>query len=614
MAEQLQQRSYYIIALMAAIVLLFIGKLFHIQVADETFTTAAKNNAVQKIIDYPYRGEIYDRNGQLLVKNQAVFDVMVVPREIKGLDTTRFCRLFNIPKEEFLERMAEAKNYSRIKPSPFIRQISLEDWQRIQDQFIDFPGFYTTTRTVRSYPHGVMGVGLGYLAEVSKPFLEKQGKDGYYRMGDYIGISGLESQYELQMRGRRGVKYQLVNVHGEVKGRFMGGDFDTLSQKGADLYTHVDLDLQLLAESLMVGKAGSIVAIDPKTGGILSFVNAPTYDPNQLRGRDFSKNYRVLQQDKYLPLFNRPLMSMYPPGSIFKLIQGLIGQQLGVITENTGFPCNTSIVKCHNHPPARSLIMATQYSCNPYFLAAYRRIINQDKSPNTFVDSRLGYQQWRDYISAFGVGQKLGVDLPNEKKGILPSTNYFDKVYGANQWKYSNIRSISIGQGEVGMVPLQMANVAAAIANRGHYFTPHFIKSINDTTPTRFTERHETGIDPRYFDPIIEGMQRAVDAGTVSSKARLKGVAICGKTGTAQNPQGDDHSVFIAFAPRDNPTIAIAVFVENAGFGGLVAAPIATLMIEKYLTDTITRVPLKEKLLKADYLYNKPNAYNKKQL
>lgn len=612
----IENRQYIIQAFFILIGLLFVIKLFFLQIADETFTQAARNNAVQKLIDYPYRGEIYDRNGKMLVKNEAVFDIMVTPREMsKEMDTVRFCQLFGISKEEFITKINEAKAYSRVKPSPLIKQISLADWQRIQDNFVDFPGFVNVPRTVRSYPAPVMGVALGYLGEVSKNFLEKQGANGYYRMGDYIGISGLESHYEEALRGQRGVKYQLVNVHGVVKGRFMSGAFDTAAVKGQNLHTHIDLGLQQYAESLMVGKAGSVVALDPKTGGILAFVNAPSYDPNQLRGREFKLNYRRLQKDSTLPLFNRPLMAMYPPGSIFKLLQSLIGQQLQVIDSNTGFPCSQTVVKCHNHPSAGNLKMAVQYSCNPYYLAVYRRIINQNKSPNTFIDTRLGYDQWREFIERFGVGKKLGVDIPNEKKGILYTHKYFDRVYGENRWKFSNIYSLSIGQGELGIVPLQMANIAATIANRGWYITPHFVKSVGDSNliPKEYVERHETQIDPKYYEVIIKGMQGAVEAGTVSSKARLKGVTICGKTGTAQNPHGDDHSVFICFAPKDDPKIAIASFVENAGFGGLWAAPIATLMIEKYLTDKVDRRDLEKKMKEANFLKTKKNAYTSKK-
>ncbi len=586
-------RRVIIQVFIVGISLLFIGKLFYLQLLEDNYKTAANNNALLKEIEYPYRGLVYDRKGKEMVYNVPVYDLLVTPKEVsKTMDTMRFCNLLGISKDDFKSKMLEAKTYSRVKPSAFLKQISNEDFARIQDQFIDFPGFRISPRTVRAYPSPSLANALGYIGEISKARLDKFAKQGnfYYKTGDYIGIAGLEKSYEELLRGKRGVNYIMVDVHGVKRGKFKNGAFDTASVKGENLISGIDYELQKYGEKLMWNKAGSVVAIEPSTGEILAFISAPSYDPAMLTGREFPKNYRRLALDSSKPLFNRPLMAMYPPGSIFKLLQALIGMQEGVIDSGTVFPCSQTVVKCHKHPSPQRLKGAVQYSCNPYFLGVYRKIINQEKDANTWKDTRIGYEKWREYVLRFGVGQPLGVDVPNEKKGILPTYKYFDKVYGANRWKFSNIYSMSIGQGELGIVPLQMANIAAILANRGWYYTPHFIKGIGDKAivPEQFKVRHETGIKKEYYELVVEGMKNAVERGTVWSKARLKGIEICGKTGTAQNPHGEDHSVFICFAPKENPKIAMAVFVENAGFGGLNAAPIASLMIEKYLNDTIS--------------------------
>jgi penicillin-binding protein 2 len=606
-----EDRKYIIQGLFILTGVIFLIRLFYLQVLDDSYKQAASANAVQRIIDYPYRGSLYDRNNKLLVYNIPVFDILVVPKELdKNLDTLAVCRLFRMSKEDFIAKMKEAKSYSRFKPSPFVKQLGQEDFAAIQDRLAQFKGFIVSPRTVRGYPHQSMANVLGYIGEISKNMLERMKQQGntYYSSGDYIGISGLEAEYEELLRGKRGVRHVLVNVHGLQKGKFEEGKFDTLAIRGEDLYTTLDLDLQQYGEQLMQNKAGSIVAIEPSTGEILAFVSAPTYDPNLLTiQRNFSTNFNLLQQDPNKPLFNRPLMAMYPPGSVFKLIQALIGQQLGVIDSNSTFPCDRSIVNCHSHPSPTNLHGAIRYSCNPYFVSVFRRIINRNQAKSVFKEAELGYKEWREMAHSFGIGVKLGTDIPHVKTGILPTTNYFDKVYGAGRWKFSNLYSMSIGQGEVGTIPLQLANLACIMANRGWYITPHFIRSAGQKgKPEKFKQKHKTVVDEQFYTVAVNGMEDAVRSGTVTWRAHLKGVSVCGKTGTAQNPHGDDHSVFICFAPKYNPKIALAVFVENAGFGGLVAAPIASLMIEKYLNDTITRKDLEKQMLEKQFLLQKP--------
>jgi penicillin-binding protein 2 len=601
--KYLESRKYVIQGMFIVVGIVYSIKLFSIQVIDESYKLAAESNALQKIVQYPFRGLVYDRNGKLLVENTPVYDLMVIPKEAKNPDTLRFCALFNITAEEFRERLIAAKKYSYVKPSVFLQRLSNQEFGSVQDHLIDFPGFYINARTVRGYSHASMAHSLGYIGEISPRQLENTRFKGY-RSGDYIGISGIESEYEPYLAGKRGVKYMMVNVRGVQKGSFKEGLYDTLSIAGQNLVSTLDLDLQQYGEKLMKGKMGSVVAIEPATGEILAFISAPFYDPNLLTGKELGRNYLQLQRDSLKTLLNRPLMGVYPPGSIYKLVQALIGLQEGVITPNTMFACNKSLVNCHPHSSPTNLMGSVQHSCNPYYYQVFRNIVNQNKSPNTFRDTSIGLANWNKHIESFGFGQKLGIDLPNEKKGLLASNELYDKIYGKDRWKFSTIRSISIGQGEVGVVPLQMANMAAIFANRGYYYTPHLIRSIGeDGKPLeKYTERHYTTIDPKHFTPIIDGMESVVKAGT-GRKANLDhlGITVCGKTGTAEN-KGEDHAVFVAFAPKENPKIALAVYVENAGFGGQSAAPIARLMIEKYMKGAISQQSFEDWVVNAEYL------------
>lgn len=600
MRDQRPAVILFVIFLVSGILLV---KLFAIQVLDDSFLKRAESNAIQRIVDHPYRGLVYDRSGKLLVFNNPIFDLMVVPREFHLRDTAKFCELFRISKEQLIEGYNLAKSYSKVKPSPLIKQLSNTDFARIQDFLVDYPGLFILTRSVRSYPSPTAAHALGYIGEISAGQL---GRDtlSYYSQGDYVGLSGLEKYYENELRGKKGVKYKMVNVRGMDKGPFKEGQYDTISIAGKNLTSTIDLDLQQFGELLMAGKTGSVVAIEPKTGEILAMISAPFYDPNQLTGAEFGKTYKVLNTDNSKPLFNRPIMATYPPGSIFKIVQSLIGLQEGVLTPNSTFACNRSLVACHNHPNPVNLFGAIRNSCNPYYHQAFRQIINREVSSNTFKDTEIGLNAWRESVLKFGLGAPLGIDISGEKGGDIPSSKLYDRIYGAGHWKYSTIYSLSIGQGEMQVTPLQMANLAAIFANKGYYYTPHLIKAIDGDPkkiPAKFQEKRFVGVDARHFDLIQEAMVEAI-YGT-AARAVMTDLVIAGKTGTAQNPHGEDHSVFIAFAPKDDPKIAIAVYVENAGWGGRAAASTASLMIEKYIRKTISRPELQDYVMAGNFIY-----------
>lgn len=596
------QRPITIIIAIALVGVVLLTKLFLIQVADDSFLKRAERNAIQRVVDHPYRGLVNDRNGNIMVYNNPIFDLMVIPKEFSVKDTARFCDIFKISKEDLIEGYTAARKYSSVKPSPLIKQISTSEFARIQDYLIDYPGLFVMTRAVRSYPQKSAANALGYIGEISAGQLERDTVK-YYRQGDYVGLSGIEGFYERDLRGVKGVKYKMVNVRGVDKGSFKGGEFDTASIAGYNLTSTIDLELQKYGEMLMEGKRGSVVAIEPKTGEILSMISAPSYDPNMLTGSKFGSNYLLLNRDESKPLFNRPIMAMYPPGSIFKIVQSLVGLQMGVITPNTTYACNRSLVACHNHPSPVNLFGAIRNSCNPYYHQAYRAMINREVSSSTFKDTEIGLNAWREYILKFGLGGPLGIDLYNEKGGSIPSSSLYDRIYGPGRWKYSTIYSLSIGQGEMLVTPLQMANLAAIFANKGHYYVPHLIKAIDGDSrkiPEKYRTKMDVGVDPHHFDLVQDAMAEAI-YGT-AARAAIKDIAIAGKTGTAQNPQGEDHSVFIAFAPKEDPKIAIAVYVENAGWGGRAAASTASLMIEKYLRGHITRPSLEEYVLAGKFM------------
>jgi penicillin-binding protein 2 len=587
---------------------IFIGKLFFLQVIDDTYEKAADNNAIRKIIQIPFRGEVYDRFGKLIVYNTPVYDLYMIPRKAVVKDTNHFCRVFRVTKEYFIKTTQRARAYSRVKPSLFLKHLSKEDFASVQDAMVDFPGFFFETNAFRTYQSSSFSNALGYVAEISPTALLDQ-KDDYYRQGDYVGISGIESFYEETLRGQRGVKYRMVNSNGVEKGDYKNGSLNINPVSGNNLYTSIDLAIQEYADSLMQHKVGSLVAIEPSTGEILAMVSAPSYDASQLTGNNFSKYYQQLALDPMKPLLNRPPSAYYRPGSTFKLVQALVGQQLGFIGPGTVFSHAGAPVKCHGHGPV-DLRGAIRVSCNPYFYHAFRKMVYDNTTGDTYERSAKGLQRWADLVANFGFGRKLGVDLGNEKKGILPNVEYYNSVYkGEKMWKFSNIYSISIGEGEIVVSPLKMANLAAIIANRGWYIPPHVVKGVGlqRSIDPFYKTPVKVGVEAKYFNVVIDGMEDAVTHGTVEADGRIPDIKMVGKTGTSQNQKGKDHSIFIAFAPRDNPKIAIAVFVENAGFGGSAAAPIASLVVEKYLKRKVDRKAVETKFMNMNYL---PNVYS----
>ena len=609
MSTTLENRKWIILGIFFLTGIIFAVKLFIVQVVNQEYKLRAENNSIKRRVIHPHRGTILDRDGRVLVVNAPVYDIMITPNQVNIKDTLAFCELVGITKEEFIKKLAEVDEYGN-KSVPFIKQISKVNFARIQDRLITFPGFSVESRTVRLYPHKSLANALGYIAEINARELEAD-TSKYYQLGDYVGRSGIESSYEKELRGIKGAEYFWEDALGNHKGKYKGGAYDSTKSDGKRLISSIDLELQQYGELLMQNKKGAVVAIEPTTGEILSLISAPSYDPNMLTGAEIRKNYNILLKDEHKPLFNRTIRAKYPPGSTFKTIQALIGMQVNVVNSHSVFACNKALVKCHFHPTA-DLQRSIQHSCNPYYYQVFRRIVHQNKISMTDSivtvakdrNHRKGYKIWRDYVSSFNLGKKTGVDLANELDGLIPKLDFFDNRYGKENWKYSNIYSLSIGQGEIGVIPVQLANVAATIANRGHYYAPHLIKSIGDQKTPRpeYLVKHQTKIDPKHFDLIIAGMRGAYTNGTVSYMAIIQDLEICGKTGTSQNPHGEDHSVFIAFAPRNNPKIAMAVYVENAGFGGSWAAPIAALMIEKYLKGEITRKDTEAMVINKEFI------------
>jgi penicillin-binding protein 2 len=566
-----------------AVGFIFIIKLFGLQVLDSKYKVSATNNVLREIVQYPARGLIYDRNGVLLVFNKPAYDLLVTPREVEKFDTVAFCKLLEISKEDLIAGIQKAREYSTYKPSILIKQIPPESFAYLQEQLYKFKGFHTQSRTLREYYHPSAAHVLGYVSEVNDADI---GKDDYYKSGDYIGASGIEKTYEKQLRGIKGIKKQLVDVHNRIKGSYLDGAEDFPAEIGNDLITTLDADLQRYAEELFQNKKGAVVAIEPSTGEVLALVSAPTYDPSLLVGRIRGANYNRLSEDPVKPLFNRAIQAKYPPGSTFKIINTLIGLETGAITTGTRFYCNgkaTTPLRCtHSHVSPGNVIDAIRESCNPFLWNTFRAIIYKYK---TVAE---GFDMWRNFVESFGIGRIISSDFPNALSGDLPTSENYSKIYGKGRWSPLTIRSLAIGQGELGATPLQMANVAAIVANRGYYYPPHLIKNVeNDTVASDFRVKHYSKISPEHFEPIIAGMEQVLK-GNMASRVGVPGVIMCGKTGTVENNQGSDHSVFTAFAPKDNPKIAIFVYVENGVWGSRYAAPIAGLMVEKYLNDTIS--------------------------
>ncbi len=601
--NQFAERRYVFIVGVMLVGIVFIVRLFQLQVMDSSYKVSAENNSQSHVVVYPARGLIYDRNGELLVSNQAAYDIMVVPNMVSDPDTSEFCRILEITPEDFTQRMQKAREYSTRVASIFMKQVRLEKASVLQEKMYQFPGFYLQSRTLRTYSRPIASHVLGYVGEVDKRILEN---NDYYQMGDYIGVIGIEKSYEEVLRGKKGLKIYLKDAHNRIIGSYEEGKYDIPVEVGKNIMITLDADLQEYGEKLMEPFVGSIVAIEPESGEILSLVSSPCFPPNALVGRDLGNSIARLSADTLNPLFNRALMAQYPPGSTFKTINGLIGLQEGVINPSTMFGCSFGYhyrnihVGCHTHKSPLDLRKGIQNSCNSYFCNVFRQIMEDPEYEN----SEAAFNSWRKHVTSFGFGSKLGTDFTNELAGNVPTSDYYDSYYRSGHWNFLTIISLAIGQGELLITPMQMANMTAAIANRGHYYIPHVIKEIEGRDMIDFTyiEPHKTTIDSSNFDPIIDGMELAVNGGEGSTAriARMRDITICGKTGTAENPHGEDHSIFIAFAPKEDPKIALAVYVENQGFGSTWAAPIASLMIEQYLTGEVNRRWLEQYVLKGN--------------
>ena len=603
MKYTLENRRYVISGAVVFLVLIYVIRLFMLQIIDSDYKAWADSNAFLKKTLYPSRGLIYDRNGKLLVYNQPAYEVMMIMREVQPFDTLDFCQILGITKEQFVKRVADIKDrrlnpgYSSYVPQLFMNQLSAQEYGVLQEKLYKFPGFYIQNRTNREYEYPYAANILGYIGEVNKKDIEN---DSYYVQGDDSGRSGVERSYEKVLRGVKGEEILLRDAHGRIKGKYDEGKHDRAPESGKNLTLAIDMELQAYGEKLMQNKLGGIVMIEPETGEVLCMVSAPSYDPSLLVGRKRGKNHLMLQRDPSKPLFDRPLMAQYPPGSTFKPTQGLIFLQEQVITPETRYTCAHGYTfrggkpACHGHPSPLPLSGALSTSCNSFFPWGLHDMLD---SRVRYPSVQQAFDVWKDHMVSMGYGYKLGIDLPGEKRGYIPNSKTYDKIYRGS-WNSSTIISIAIGQGEILATPLQICNLAATVANRGYFITPHVVKEIQDTPlDTLYTRRRYPTIDSHYYEYVAEGMRGAVIGspyGATCRGANLPDIEVCGKTGTAENPHGKDHSIFMGFAPYHQPKVAICVFVENAGFGATYAVPIGRLMIEKYLN---REIPEADKML-----------------
>jgi penicillin-binding protein 2 len=582
----LEKRKLVIGGFIVAIVIIYIIRLVQLQVMDSTYKANADNNAFMEKVIYPSRGLIYDRNDSLVVFNSPEYDLMMIPKDVLPFDTIDFCNTLQISREEFehrLEEMKKGRSYSAFTQQVFMNHLSPEDYGRLQEKLYRFPGFFVVQRILRQYNYHVAANVLGDIREVNAKDIEN---DPYYRPGDYTGDLGIEKSYEQWLRGVKGKEILIRDATGKIKGRYNDGADDVSPVAGNNLKLSIDIGLQAYGEMLMQGKVGAIVCIEPKTGEILALVSSPTYDPALLMGKERGKNYRDLVNNRLKPLYDRSIMAAYPPGSTFKPTQGLIFLDEGIISTSTAFPCHRGYINaglrvgCHGHGSPIALKPALQTSCNAYFCWGFKYMMDKRSK---YGSTGKAFEVWKNHMVSMGYGYKLGVDMPGESRGFIPNTAFYDKIYGEGRWVGQTIISDAIGQGEILATPLQIANLSATIANRGYYITPHVVKNIEGVGVLKKNlERHDTDIDKSYYNDIVEGMRMAVLGGTCT-RANIPGLDVCGKTGTAQNPHGRDHSVFMGFAPMNDPKIAVCVYVENAGFGAAFGVPIGALMIQRYL-------------------------------
>ncbi len=590
---RLEKRKYVIGGLLIVLAVIYIFRLLELQVFETKYKENADSNAFLRKTVYPSRGQMFDRNGNLVVYNKPAYDVMIIPREIGDFDTLDLCSTLRISKEELRGYFEDMRNprknpgYSSYTQQVLITHISAEDYGRLQEKLYRFPGFFIQKRILREYAYEVGANFLGNIREVNRRDIEN---DDYYRPGDYTGDLGIEKSYEYFLRGVKGQEILIRDAHGRIKGRYENGAKDVAPVSGKDLKLSIDIKLQEYGEKLMQGKIGAIVAIEPATGEILALVSSPTYNPKELVGRERGKNYRALVNDPYKPLYDRSIMAAYPPGSTFKPTQGLIFRQEGIIDLSTAYPCYHGYINgglrvgCHGHESPITLKPAIRTSCNAYFCWGFKNMIDRRSKYGSPANA---FEVWKNYMVDLGYGYKLGVDLPGESRGFIPNSKFYSKIYGENRWSANTIISVAIGQGEILATPLQIANLCATVANRGYYVRPHIVKEIADTViAEEYRVKHVSRIRSEYFEEIAEGMRMAVVGGTCRN-AQFPGYEVCGKTGTAQNPHGKDHSSFMGFAPMTDPKIAICVYVENGGWGATYGVPIGGLMMEMYLNGTI---------------------------
>lgn len=589
------ERQTRLVIGLCAFALILIIRLFYIQLVDRSYRDLSKANAMVHVPIYPTRGLIKDRNGKILVGNKVCYDILVTPIEIKHqFDTTTFCNIFGVSREFMRDKFKEYRMYRKrigYQSLILIKQVEPETYMKFAEVAMNFPGFRGQARTIRQYPYNAGGNLLGYVSEVDRDYIDKH--PGEYRSGDYAGKTGIEAARETDLRGIKGDQIYLRNNRNQIETRYMDGEMDVEAVPGHDIVTTIDAELQNFGQQLMDGKVGSLVAIEPKTGEILTLVSSPGIDVDQLA--DIGKHYSEIVKNPYKPMFNRAVQASYPPGSVFKLVNGLIGLQEGVLTPETMYPCSMGYhygsknkLGCHAHKSPINMEESIMMSCNAYYCYVLRSIIENKK----YDSIEEAFNKWNEYVHSFGFGEKLGSDFPSELGGNIPTAELYNRRYGRNHWRANTIISLSIGQGEIGCTPLHLANLCATIANRGYYYIPHIIKSSEGIEiDEKYTEKHYTMVDTTNFKKVIKGMWRAVNsgagAGGTAWVAHIPGIDVCGKTGTAQVPRGKDNSVFICFAPMDDPQIAVAAYVEHGGFGATYAAPIASLLVEKYLTGEI---------------------------